>query len=413
MMVSRRAVCRACGEALSETFADLGMSPLANSFVPADRARAMEPFYPLHAWVCGACRLVQLEEFESPARIFSDYRYFSSYSESWLRHAHAYAEAMMARFGLGPASTIVEVASNDGYLLRYFRDAGCRVLGVEPAGNVARAAIADGIATDISFFGRETARRLREAGFAADHMAANNVLAHVPDLNDFTAGFAGLLKPEGVVSFEFPHLARLMADSQFDTIYHEHVSYLSLRVVVDLLARQRLRVFDATELPTHGGSLRVFACHETAAHAPLPSVAALLRAERDAGLEGPDAYKAFAEQVARVKRELLRFLIDASAAGRRVVAYGAPAKGNTLLNYCGIGPDLLGFTVDRSPHKQGTLLPGTRIPVHAPEAITRAKPDYVLILPWNLRDEIMTQLAGIRAWGGKFVVPIPSLRILA
>ena len=406
------AACRACGEALRETFADLGMSPLANSFVPADRVRRMEPFYPLHARVCGGCRLVQLEDFETPEHIFSDYAYFSSYSQSWLSHAQNYAEAAVARFGLGPDSLVVEVASNDGYLLQYFRAAGCRVLGVEPAANVARVATARGIPTEVAFFGRDTARRLREAGFGADHMAANNVLAHVPDPNDFAAGFAELLKPAGVATFEFPHLLRLVADTQFDTIYHEHFSYFSLAVVTGIFARQGLRIFDVAELPTHGGSLRVFACHHAGPHPTRPAVAALLRAEQDFGLERPDAYNEFAERVVQVKLTLLRFLLDARQAGQSVVGYGAPAKGNTLLNYCGVGPELLAFTVDRSPHKQGTLLPGTRIPVRPPSAIADARPDFVLILPWNLQDEVVSQMAGIREWGGRFVVPIPTLAVL-
>ncbi len=404
--------CRFCGAHLAETFADLGMSPLANSFVPQARARSMEPTYPLHAWVCSDCRLVQLEEFESPEHIFSDYLYFSSYSESWLRHAEAYAEAMVGRFGLGPGSTVVEVASNDGYLLQYFLRHGCRVLGVEPAANVAAVAIQKGVPSEVAFFGRATAERLLAAGHGADQMAANNVLAHVPDLADFVGGFAVLLKQEGVATFEFPHLLRQMKESQFDTIYHEHFSYLSLHVVRRVLAAQGLRVFDVSELATHGGSLRVFACRDGAGHAEEPAVARVLNEEAAFGLEGPEAYRAFARQVVDVKAALLRFLLDARDAGKTVVAYGAPAKGNTLLNYCGVGPDLVPFTVDRSPHKQGTLLPGVRIPIRAPEAIVEARPDYVLILPWNLKDEIVAQMAAVRGWGGRFVVPIPTLQVL-
>lgn len=404
--------CRFCRSPLTETFADLGMSPLANSFIPASRTHAMEPTYPLYAWVCSDCRLVQLEEFESPAHIFSDYLYFSSYSDSWLRHAEAYAVAMVRRFGLGAQSSVVEVASNDGYLLQYFLQHGCRVLGVEPAANVAKVAVEKGIPSEVAFFGVDTARRLREAGHGADQMAANNVLAHVPDLNDFVGGFAVLLRPEGVATFEFPHLLRQMQETQFDTIYHEHFSYLSLHVVRRVLTAHRLRVFDVEELPTHGGSLRVFACHDGAAHAQGPAVDRVLVEELAAGLEGAEAYRAFANQVVEVKVGLLRFLLDARAAGKCVAGYGAPAKGNTLLNYCGVGPEFIGFTVDRSPHKQGTLLPGTRIPVRPPEAILEARPDYVLILPWNLRDEIMGQMATVREWGGQFVVPIPRLRVL-
>ena len=403
--------CRSCKGPLTETFADLGMSPLSNSFISADRVRAMEPTYPLHAWVCSDCRLVQLEEFESPEHIFSNYLYFSSFSESWLRHAEAYSEAMIDRFGLGADSTVVEVASNDGYLLQYFKRRGCRVLGVEPAANVAKVAMEKGIPSDVAFFGVQTATRLRDTGHDADHMAANNVLAHVPDLHDFLGGFAVLLKPEGVVTFEFPHLLRQMRGSQFDTIYHEHFSYLSLHVVGRLLTRQGMRVFDVTELSTHGGSLRVFGCHAAAAHQEQPAVSRVLREETAFGLESPEAYRAFAKQVVDVKAGLLRFLLDARDAGKRVLAYGAPAKGNTLLNYCGVGPDLVAFTCDRSPHKQGTLLPGTRIPVRAPEEVLQARPDYVLILPWNLKDEIAGQMAAIRDWGGQFVVPIPVLEV--
>jgi 2-polyprenyl-3-methyl-5-hydroxy-6-metoxy-1,4-benzoquinol methylase len=404
--------CRNCGAGLSEVFADLGTSPLANSFIPADRARRMEPTFPLTAWVCGECRLVQLEAFETPEHIFSDYAYFSSFSDSWLRHAERYAAAMAARFGLGEASTAVEIASNDGYLLQFMQRHGCRVLGVEPAENVARAAVAKGVPTEVLFFGAETARQLAEAGWRADLMTANNVLAHVPALHDFVAGFAVLLRPDGVATFEFPHLMRQIAETQFDTIYHEHFSYLSLHVVRRVFARHGLRVFDVEELPTHGGSLRVFACHEEAAHRETPEVARVLGAEEAAGLEGTDAYRAFARQIVAVKAGLLRFLLDAQAAGQTVAGYGAPAKGNTLLNYCGVGRDLVAFTVDRNPAKQGTLLPGSRIPVHAPEALFEAKPDWVLILPWNIRDEIMQQLAPVRDWGGKFVVPIPHLAVL-
>ena len=404
--------CRFCKAPLHETFADLGMTPMSNSFVSPERAGAMEPFYPLHAYVCNACRLVQLEEFESPQAIFGDYLYFSSYSESWLRHAEAYAAAMTARFGLGADATVVEIASNDGYLLQYFKQRGMTVLGVEPAANVAAVAVEKGIPSEVAFFGRETAARLRDRGVAPDLIASNNVLAHVPDINDFVAGFAALLKFGGVWTVEFPHLLRLMQETQFDTIYHEHFSYLSLHVVQRIAAHHGLRVFDVEKLSTHGGSLRVFSCHADAGHVEGPGVAAVLAEERAAGLEGDEAYRAFARQVVAAKSSLLRFLIDAQEQGKRVAAYGAPAKGNTLLNYCGVGPELVAFTVDRSPHKQGMLLPGTRIPIRAPEAILEEKPDYVLILPWNLQDEIMGQMAAVRDWGGKFVVPIPTTRIL-
>lgn len=405
--------CRFCRAPLHETFADLGVTPLANSFIAPERAHVMEPFYPLHAYVCSSCRLVQLEEFESPQAIFGDYIYFSSYSESWLRHAQTFAEAMTGRLALDATSMVVEVASNDGYLLQYFQQRGVRVLGIEPAANVAAAARDKGIPTEVAFFGAETATRLHDAGIAPDLVVAANVLAHVPDINDFVRGFVILLKPDGVVSVEFPHLLRLMEDSQFDTIYHEHFSYLSLHVVRRIFERHGLRVFDVEELPTHGGSLRVFACHIANTRcAEAPVVARVLAAELAAGLESDDAYRRFARQVVDAKCALLRFLIEARAQGKRVVAYGAPAKGNTLLNYCGAGPELIEFTVDRNPHKQGMLLPGTRIPVRAPETLLAEKPDYVLILPWNLQEEITAQMAAIRGWGGRFVIPIPIARVL-
>lgn len=404
--------CRCCGAALGETFADLGVTPMANTFVPAAAAAAMEPFYPLHARVCTVCRLVQLGEFESPQAIFSDYLYFSSVSESWLRHAESFATTMIRRFALDATTPVMEVASNDGYLLQYFTRAGIPVLGIDPAANVARHAIARGVPTEIAFFGAETARRLRAAHPAPRLVAANNVLAHVPDLHDFVEGFRVLLAPDGVVSFEFPHLARLIEQRQFDTIYHEHFSYLSLMVVERVLGAHGLAVFDVEELPTHGGSLRVFAHHaEDATKPATPAVARLRAAERAAGLEGPEVYRRFAEAVVGAKCDLLEFLVGARRAGKRVVGYGAPAKGNTLLNYCGVGPELLAFTVDRSPHKQGMLLPGTRIPIRAPDAILAERPDYVLILPWNLREEIAVQMDAIRGWGGRFVVPIPRLEV--
>jgi 2-polyprenyl-3-methyl-5-hydroxy-6-metoxy-1,4-benzoquinol methylase len=398
---------------LHESFADLGMTPLSNAFIAADKASAIEPFYPLHAYVCSACRLVQLEEFETPQHIFGDYIYFSSFSDEWLRHAEAYAATMTQRLCLDAESLVVEIASNDGYLLQYFRRRGIGVLGVEPAANVAATAVGRGIPTEIAFFGAQTATRLRAQGIAPNLMAANNVLAHVPDINDFVHGCAILLNPGGVVTVEFPHLLRLIQQTQFDTIYHEHFSYLSLHVVQRIFARHGLRVFDVEQLPTHGGSLRVFACHASGARpGETPAVARLRSEEVAAGLEGDEAYRRFARQVVAAKTALLRFLIDAQAQSKRVVAYGAPAKGNTLLNYCGVGPELIAFTVDRSPHKQGMLLPGTRIPVRAPEAILQEKPDYVLILPWNIQEEITAQMAVVREWGGRFVVPIPTTRVL-
>ena len=410
--VAGHGACRICATPLRRTFADLGMSPLANAFVSPERAERMEPFYPLHAFVCEECRLVQLAQFEAPEAIFADYLYFSSYSASWLRHAERYAAAMAERFGLGPDSLVVEVASNDGYLLQYFQACGIPVLGVEPAANVAEAAREKGIPAEVAFFGAETARRLRGRGVAPDLMAANNVLAHVPDLHDFVEGFRVLLAPGGVATFEFPHLLRLMEQNQFDTIYHEHFSYLAFGVVEALFARHGLVLFDVEELPTHGGSLRIYARHEAnAALAAGPRVAAMRDAERQFGLDRLETYDAFAARVIETKCALLDFLITARREGKRGAAYGAPAKGNTLLNYCGVGPELVAFTVDRSPHKQGLLLPGTRIPIEAPEAIERAKPDYVLILPWNLRDEIAAQMEAARSWGGRFVVPVPTVDV--
>ena len=404
--------CRICAAPLSRTFANLGMSPLANSFVAPDRAERMEPFYPLHAFVCERCRLVQLAEFETPEAIFGDYLYFSSFSPSWVRHAEAYAAAMAERFGLGAGSLVVEVASNDGYLLQHFQRRGVAVLGIEPAANVAEAAREKGIPSEVAFFGAATARRLRDAGHAPDLMAANNVRAHVPDLHDFVEGFRVLLAPGGVATFEFPHLMRLMEHNQFDTIYHEHFSYLAFAVVEALFAEHGLVLFDVEEVPTHGGSLRIFARHaDNAALQVGPRVGAMREAERDFGLEDLATYAAFAARVVETKCALLGFLIGARREGKSVAAYGAPAKGNTLLNYCGAGPELVAFTVDRSPHKQGLLLPGTRIPIRAPDAIEAARPDYVLILPWNLRDEIAAQMASVRGWGGRFVVPVPTVEV--
>jgi C-methyltransferase C-terminal domain/Putative zinc binding domain/Methyltransferase domain len=410
--ISSNHPCRVCGMPLSRTFANLGTSPLANAFIHPDRADRMEPFHPLHAFVCDTCFLVQLRQYETPEAIFGDYAYFSSYSESWLRHAADFAVKMVGRFGFGPASLVVEVASNDGYLLQYFRERGIPVLGVEPAANVARIAAKKGIPSEIAFFGAATARRLRDAGCAPDLMVANNVLAHVPELHDFVEGFQILLASDGIATFEFPHLLRLIEHNQFDTIYHEHFSYFSLSVVEKLFAQHGLTLFDVEELPTHGGSLRIFLRHTANATIAVgPAVAALRRQEQSFGLGQPETYAAFAERIVAIKCALLDFLITARRRGESVVAYGAPAKGNTLLNYCGVGPELVAFTVDRSPHKQGLLLPGTRIPIRAPEAIEAAAPDYVLILPWNLRTEITEQCGFIRRWGGRFVVPIPALEV--
>jgi SAM-dependent methyltransferase len=405
--------CRFCATPLTETFVDLGMSPLSNAFIAPAQESRMERFYPLHAYVCGACRLVQLEEFETPETIFSDYPYFSSFSDTWLRHAADYTSMMMTRFDLGPSSKVVEIASNDGYLLQYFHQRGVPVLGVEPALNVAKVAMKKGIPTEVAFFGESVAARLAASGAAPDVIAANNVLAHVPDLNDFVRGLKALLKPDGIITVEFPHLLRLMQENQFDTIYHEHFSYFSLFVVDRIFADHGLRLFDVTELPTHGGSLRIFACHQgSSRHYRSESVTNLLARENAEGLNGGDAYRSFSERVVRTKCDMLDFCIRAYREGKRVVAYGAPAKGNTLLNYCGIGPEFIEFTVDRNPHKQGLLLPGVHIPIRAPQAILHAKPDYVLILPWNLREEIMAQMAQVREWGARFVVPIPKVQVL-
>ncbi|HEV2854902.1 MAG TPA: class I SAM-dependent methyltransferase [Thermoanaerobaculia bacterium] len=404
--------CRFCGTPLSHVFVDLGAQPLANSYLEPEALGKAEPFYPLRVYVCEACFLVQLPEEEKPEAIFSDYAYFSSYSESWLRHARTYAEAMIERLCLGPGHQVVEIASNDGYLLRWFAETGIPVLGVEPAGNVAEAAQAAGIPTTVKFFGRETARELRAEGTRADLLVGNNVLAHVPDLNDFVAGLAILLGPTGVLTLEFPHLLRLMAEDQFDTIYHEHYSYFSFQTVRRIFAFHGLTVFDVEELPTHGGSLRVYARHEDDSSKPVGErVRDLLAREEEAGMGRLDTYRSFAERVCRVKRGLLRFLIQAKEEGKSIAGYGAPAKGNTLLNYCGVRADFLDYTVDRSPHKQGRYLPGTRIPIHGPDRLRETRPDYVLILPWNLKEEIMEQMADVRSWGGRFVVAIPEVRV--
>jgi SAM-dependent methyltransferase len=394
--------CRFCGAPLEAVCADLGVSPLANSFVTPERVGAMEPFYPLRALVCGHCFLVQLEEYESPERIFSDYAYFSSYSKSWLEHCDLYAERMTAELGLGAHSQVVEVASNDGCLLQCFRAAGVPVLGVEPAANVAAVAQRLGVPTLVEFFGRAAARTLA-ADTPADLVVANNVLAHVPDINDFVAGVALLLKPGGVVTMEFPHLLRLIDDKQWDTIYHEHFSYLSFLTVSRVFEAHGLRLWDVEELPTHGGSLRVYGAHaDDAARPDSPRAEQLRERERAAGLERLSTYTDYAPRVAADKRQILSFLIGLKDAGRRVVGYGAPAKGNTLLNYCGVGEDFLDYTVDLSPHKQGHLLPGSRIPIRSPDALRADRPDVVVILPWNLRDEIASEHAYVREWGGRF-----------
>ena len=404
--------CRFCGAQLSITFVDLGMSPLANSYLSESQLIQMERFYPLHVYVCERCLLVQLEEFESPDHIFSDYAYFSSYSDSWLKHAKEYTEMMVRRFGLSARSHVVELASNDGYLLQYLVEKGVSVLRVEPAVNVATAAQQKGIPTIVAFFGEALARQLVSEHPRADLIVGNNVLAHVPDLNDFVRGMKILLHPRGVITMEFPHLMRLMAENQFDTIYHEHFSYFSFTTARAVFDRRGLTLFDVEELPTHGGSLRIYARHADDDSKPITRRASDLAAiEEAAGLTHLETYRSFDERTKQTKRTILQFLITAREQGKSIVGYGAPAKGNTLLNYCGVGSDFIDYTVDRSPHKQGRFLPGTHIPIYHPDKIKETRPDYVLILPWNIRHEITEQMAYIREWGGRFVVPIPDLKV--
>jgi SAM-dependent methyltransferase len=407
------ASCRFCGAPLARTFVNLGATPPANRYLRPEDLATPEPYYPLHAYVCGACFLVQIEAVCAPEELFADYAYFSSYSPSWLRHAETYVERVIERFGIGSGHRVIEVASNDGYLLQYFQRHRVPVLGVEPAANVAEVAIAKGVPTITRFFGRETARLLVREGQSADLLVGNNVLAHVPDLNDFVEGVKTVLKPQGVVTMEFPHLLSLIREVQFDTIYHEHFSYFSFTSVSTVFAAHGLRIFDVERLPTHGGSLRIYGCREGARHTNTAAVTALREEERFAGLDRLATYEQFDERVRDVKRGLLKFLIAAKEAGKTVVGYGAPAKGNTLLNYCGARTDFIDYTVDRSPHKQGRFLPGTRIPIHAPERMAMTRPDYVLILPWNLTDEIVASNGYVRDWGGRFVVPIPRLKLVS
>jgi hypothetical protein len=405
--------CRFCAAPLKTTFVDLGMSPLCQSHIRPDQLHEMEPFYPLHAYVCDQCFLVQLQEFVTPDEIFTEYAYFSSYSTSWVEHARRYAEMMIERFKLGSGSKVMEIASNDGYLLQHFVARGVPVLGIEPAANVAQAAIAKGVPTTVQFFGRRTAATIAAEHGRPDVLLGNNVLAHVPDINDFVGGMKVLLAPHGVITMEFPHLQRLIAENQFDTIYHEHFSYLSFVAAERIFAHHGITLFDVEELPTHGGSLRIYGRHAENAALPVTErVTALREREIADGFLTLERYRGFDEQVKRTKRKLLTFLIDAKNRGKKIVGYGAPGKGNTLLNYCGIRTDFLDFTVDANPYKQGKYTPGTRIPILAPEAIREARPDYVLILPWNLKDEISQQASYIKAWGGRFVVPIPEVRVL-
>jgi C-methyltransferase C-terminal domain/Putative zinc binding domain/Methyltransferase domain len=405
--------CRFCLAPLRQTFVDLGMSPLCESYLTADQLNRMEPFYPLHVKVCEKCFLVQLDEYVSPDHIFTEYAYFSSYSDSWLAHSSKYVDMISERLGLGAQSLAVELASNDGYLLQYFVKKGIPVLGVEPAVNVAKVAEQKGVSTLTKFFGCQTAREMAADGKAADLVIGNNVLAQVPDLNDFVGGIRIVLKPEGVATLEFPHLMRLMDENQYDTIYHEHFSYFSLITVEKIFAAHGLILFDVDEVSTHGGSIRIYLRHIEDNSKPVTAAVLKLR-ERElaAGLNRMEAYASFTEQVMESKRALLELLIQLRREGKRVVGYGAPGKGNTLLNYCGIRTDFLEFTVDRNPYKHGRFLPGTHIPIHPVERIGEQRPEYILILPWNLKDEIMAQLAYTRKWGAKFIVPIPLARVV-
>lgn len=408
-------LCRFCRAPLTRTFLDLGLQPLANSYLtPEQLAAGNEPVFPLNTMVCDACFLVQADH-EVPAEAIFDegYAYFSSFSPGWVEHARRYAEAMTERFGLGPESLVVEVASNDGYLLKHFLAKGVPVLGIEPTANTAEAARAVGVRTDVVFFNAETGQALAARGDKADLMAANNVLAHVPDLNAFVGGFPHVLKPQGVLTFEFPHLLNLIELVQFDTIYHEHYSYLSLLAVEQVLGAHGLRVFDVEQLPTHGGSLRLFCCHKSAGHAETEGLRAVRAEEAAAGLHKPETYDGFTARVEDVRASFLRFLQDAEDDSLGVAAYGAAAKGNTFLNYCGATRDDILEAYDANPAKQGRYLPGSHVPVKSPEAVRLLRPDFVLILPWNLKDEIMTQLAFISEWGGRFVVASPTTRIVS
>jgi SAM-dependent methyltransferase len=404
--------CRLCGSRLRHDFVDLGMSPPCESFRTAEEVESMEAYFPLRVMVCEQCFLVQLPEYVSAVEIFSEYAYFSSYSTSWVEHARRYCVAMKERLPLGADSLVVELASNDGYLLQHFLPLGVPVLGIEPAANVARVAVAKGVPTLVEFFGVALARRLAAEGMQADLIAGNNVLAQVPDLNDFVAGMTILLKPEGVITLEFPHIERLIAENQFDTIYHEHFSYFSLTTIRIMAERHGLKVVDVEELPTHGGSLRVHLAHAGSRRVPAPAVGALLDREERRGFRDMTVYMSFGERARRAKRDLLAFLVAAKNEGKTICGYGAPGKGNTLLNYCAIGTDFLDFTVDRNPHKHGRFTPGMHIPIRSVEAIDKARPHYILILPWNLKDEIIRQMRHVSAWGAKFVVPIPFVTII-
>jgi predicted TPR repeat methyltransferase len=404
--------CRLCSRPLEKTFVNLGMSPLCESFLRSDQIDQMEPFYPLHALVCDECFLVQLKEYVKPEHIFTEYAYFSSYSTSWVEHARRYCEMIRLRLQLDANSRVYEIASNDGYLLQHFLPMGVPVTGIEPAANVAEVAKRKNVPTLVEFFGRDLARKLVAEGKTADLIIGNNVLAQVPDLNDFTAGMSILLAANGVITLEFPHLERLIDENQFDTIYHEHFSYFSLVTIDRLANRHGLKLFDVEKLATHGGSLRVYLCRKDAKHAVSSNVRELLAQERAAGLEDIAQYARFSEQVHHTKRQLLAFLIDCKAKGATISGYGAPGKGNTLLNYCAIGTDFLDFTVDRNPYKHGRYTPGMHIPIHPVSAIDEQKPDYILILPWNLKSEIVSQMSHVGDWGCKFIVPIPGVEVV-
>lgn len=405
--------CQFCGERLQRTFVDLGLSPLCESVRRPEDMDKPELFYPLHTFVCEKCWLVQLQEFVTPGDIFTEYAYFSSMSDSWVAHARRYVDMVVERFSLTSSHQIVEIASNDGYLLQNFVRLGIPALGVEPAANVAKVAESRGVKSMVRFFGCDTARQILQQGTQADLLLGNNVLAHVPDIKDFVGGMKILLAPSGVVTMEFPHLLELMNNNQFDTIYHEHFTYLSLLSVERIFGQQGLRVFDVEHLPTHGGSLRIFVCHdESASHPTSENVRKLRSREHDAGLSQASTYDQFRSQVAATKLDILEFFLQAKREGKRVAGYGAPGKGVTLLNYCGIRADFMDYTVDRNAYKQGTFMPGTGIPVHEPNYLLEDQPDYVFILPWNLKDEIISQMSAVRAWGGKFVVPIPRIEIL-
>lgn len=406
--------CRFCDTPLKHTFADLGSSPLSNAYITHAQLQKMEPFYPLHVYVCEACYLVQLPMFQNPEEIFGEYAYFSSYSDTWLQHMKSYTDMVSKRFSLSANTMVVEIASNDGYLLQYFKRKDIPVLGIEPARNVAKAAQEAGIPTVVKFFGVQTATELAADGKHADLIIGNNVLAHVPDINDFVKGMKILLKPKGVITMEFPHLLRLIQGNQFDTIYHEHFSYLSLIAVEKIFDTHGLTIFDVEELSTHGGSLRIYARHsEDSSKSVCRSVQELLETENKEDFTNLNYYLSFGDKLKEAKRNILEFVIGLKVEGKTIAGYGAPAKGNTLLNYCGIRTDFIDYTVDRSPHKQGHYLPGTRIPIFHPDKIKESRPDYLLILPWNLKEEIMGQMSYIKEWGGRFVVLIPDIKIYA